>query len=78
MDAQRSAAAIEDLSVLPIARYPTIALLERAWVLRHSFTAYDALYVALAEALDAPLVTSDRHLASAVRAHASVPVVLLS
>jgi predicted nucleic acid-binding protein len=78
LDVERSAAAIQDLSVLPIARYPTIALLERAWVLRHNFTACDALYVALAEALDTSLVTSDEHLASAARTHASVPVVLLA
>ena len=68
---------MQDLLVLPIARYPTIALLERAWVLRHNFTAYDALYVALAEALDTSLVTSDERLASAVGAHANVSVVLL-
>ncbi len=78
LSAERSAAAIQDLSVLPIARYPTIALLERASVLRNNFTAYDALYVALAEALDAPLVTSDEHLASAARTHASVSVVLIA
>jgi len=78
LDADRSAAAIQDLSVLPIARYPTIALLERAWELRHNFTAYDALYVALAEALDTSLVTSDEHLASAVHADARVSVILLA
>lgn len=78
LDAERSAAAIQDLAVLPIARYPTIALLERAWFLRNNFTAYDALYVALAEALDTSLVTSDEHLASAVRAHASVSIVLIA
>lgn len=76
-DAERSARAIEDLSDLPIVRYPTIALLDRAWRLRHNFTAYDAMYVALAEALDTPLVTTDEHLASATRAHASISVVLL-
>ena len=78
LDADRSAAAIQDLSVLPIARYPTIALLERAWELRHNFTAYDALYVALAEALATSLVTSDEHLASAVHAHARIAVILLA
>lgn len=78
LDAERSAAALQDLAVLPIARYPTIALLERAWVLRHNFTAYDALYVALAEALDTSLVTSDEHLARAARTDAKVSVVLLA
>lgn len=77
LTAERSAAAIQDLFVLPIARYPTIALLERAWALRHNVTAYDALYIALAEALDTSLVTSDEHLASAARTHANVSVVLL-
>lgn len=77
LTAERSAAAIQDLFVLPIARYPTIALLERAWALRHNVTAYDALYIALAEALDTSLVTSEEHLASAARTHANVSVVLL-
>ncbi len=77
LDAERSAQAIDDLVELPIARYPTIALLERAWRLRRNFTAYDAMYVALAEALDAALVTADEHLASATRARASIVVVLL-
>lgn len=37
----------------------------RIWELRDNLTAYDAAYVALAEALDAPLLTGDRHLARA-------------
>jgi predicted nucleic acid-binding protein len=78
LDAERSAEAIQDLSLLPIARYPTIALLDRAWALRNNFTAYDALYVALAEALDTPLVTSDERLASAARTHAGVSIVLIA
>jgi predicted nucleic acid-binding protein len=45
-------------------RYPHEALLHRIWELRHNFTAYDAAYIALAEALDAPLVTCDRALSS--------------
>lgn len=77
LDAERSARAIEDLSDLPIARYPTIVLLDRAWSLRYNFTAYDAMYVALAEALETTLVTTDKHLASATHTHASISVVLL-
>ena len=76
LDAARSAAAMDDLADLPIARYPTIALLERAWALRQTFTAYDAMYVALAEALNTALVTADTHLARASRA-AGISVVLL-
>jgi predicted nucleic acid-binding protein len=78
LDAERSAAAIQDPSVLPIARYPTIALLERAWTLRNNYTAYDACTWRLAEALDTPLVTSDEHLASAARTDTGVPVVLIA
>jgi predicted nucleic acid-binding protein len=42
--------------------------------LRHNFSAYDATYVALAEQLDAELLTADQRLARAVRAHTSVLV----
>ena len=77
IDAARSHEAIDDLKVLPIARYPTIALLDRAWRLRQNFTGYDAMYVALAEALETPLVTMDERLAAAARIHATIEVVLL-
>ena len=50
---------------LPIKRLPHRPLLKRIWQLRHSLTAYDAAYVALAEGLDAPLFTRDRKLAAA-------------
>ena len=78
IDAQRSREAVADLSDLPITRYPTMALLERAWALRQNLTAYDAMYVALSEALGAHLVTTDGRLAAAARAHARIAVVLLS
>ena len=60
---ERAAAAIADLRALPVERHPHTTLLERAWELRRTITAYDAMYVALAEALDAPLVTRDARLA---------------
>jgi predicted nucleic acid-binding protein len=63
-----------DFADLPIHLYPTWPLLARAWELRGNLTAYDAMYVALAEALVAPLVTADLALARAARDHASVAV----
>ncbi len=78
VDAKRSASAVGTLGRLPIARYPTFTLLERAWALRHNFTAYDSMYVALAEALRTRLVTTDERLAIATRTHTGVEVVLLA
>ena len=62
--AERGQEAIEDLNDLPLTRYPHQILLDRVWELRHNLTAYTAIYIALAEALDAPLVTRDKRLAS--------------
>jgi predicted nucleic acid-binding protein len=47
-----------------ITRYDTAPLAERIWSLRHQYTSYDAAYLALAEALDAPLHTCDAKLDS--------------
>ena len=47
----------------PILRYPHQPLTSRIWELRDDLTAYDAAYVALAGALDAPLLTRDARLA---------------
>lgn len=55
----RGAEAIGDLAVMPITRHSHTPLLERAWQLRDNATAYDAVYLACAEALDASLVTRD-------------------
>ncbi len=60
----RAVAAIEDLADLPLERFAHGPLLARAFALRENSTVYDALYLALAEALDAPLVTRDGALAS--------------
>lgn len=62
---ERGQEALEDLTDLPINRYPHDLFLPRIWELRHNLTAYDAVYVALAETLSAPLLTRDRRLASA-------------
>jgi predicted nucleic acid-binding protein len=62
---QRGTEALEDLADLPLSRYSHDMLLPRIWQLRHNVTAYDAAYIALAEALDATLITCDRKLAAA-------------
>ena len=62
---RRFRAAIDDLSDLPIVRYPVRPFLVRTFQLRANVTAYDALYVALAEALGSVLVTGDVRLAAA-------------
>ena len=64
--------ATRDLADLPVVAWPHGPLLGRAWALRENVSAYDAVYVALAEALEAQLVTADRRLAKAVAAVANV------
>jgi predicted nucleic acid-binding protein len=63
LSADRGAEALSDFLDLPLTRYPHFVLLSRVWQLRHNLTAYDVAYLALAEALDAPLITRDRALA---------------
>ena len=62
---QRAEEALEDFSDLALERYPHVVLRPRSWELRETLTAYDAQYVALAELLDAPLVTADGPLSRA-------------
>lgn len=65
LDNRRAELAIIDLGALPMVRASHLALLRRCWELRENVTTYDAAYVALAEALDATLLTGDRRLAHA-------------
>jgi len=66
---------LQNLVELRILRHRHTSLLNRVWELRHHLTAYDAVYVALAEALDAPLLTCDAKIAAAPGHHAIVEVV---
>jgi predicted nucleic acid-binding protein len=72
---ERGVAALDDLAEFPVHRHPHAHLLPRIWELRHNLTAYDAAYVALAEVLDAPLLTCDRRLGRASGHGARVEVV---
>ncbi len=67
--------AIGLLGGFPMERYSHEPLLPRIWELRDNLTAYDAAYVALAEALRAPLITCDRRLANASGIRASIELV---
>jgi len=67
--------ALQDYLDLPITRHPHEPLLWRIWDLRDNLGAYDAAYVALAEALGATLVTCDAKLRAASGHHAVVEVV---
>lgn len=70
----RADEALDDLAALAIRRHAHFDLLDRAWELRDNLTAYDAMYVALAEALDAPLVTCDARLSTAPSHAAQIEV----
>ena len=65
IDAKRGREAIQDVATLALRRYGHESLLPRVWEMRDNLTAYGAVYVALAQALDAPLLTCDRRLAAA-------------
>jgi predicted nucleic acid-binding protein len=65
VSATRATEAIEDLSDLDLHRHAHLHLLTRAWQLRANVTSYDAMYVALAEALGATMITCDSSLAKA-------------
>ncbi|MDQ6746408.1 MAG: type II toxin-antitoxin system VapC family toxin [Actinomycetota bacterium] len=65
LDRTEASQAVEDLEAWPGERFGHQLLLSRAWELRDTVRGWDAMYVALAEALDAVLVTTDRRLAAA-------------
>lgn len=63
LDLEGAEVARDELALLGVRRHPDSALLRRAWELRDVCTTYDGLYVALAEALEASLLTRDARLA---------------
>jgi predicted nucleic acid-binding protein len=71
----RADEAIADFTDLDLHRHAHLDLLGRAWRLRDNITAYDAMYVALAEAIDAPIVTCDGPLAKAPGHQARIEVI---
>ena len=78
---ERGEQAMDDLLALPIERYPHDVLVRRAWDYRENFSAYDATYLALAEALapePVPVLTADARFARAAQTHSEVPVILVA
>jgi predicted nucleic acid-binding protein len=76
VSADRAAEAIEDLIDLDLHRHAHLDLLTRSWKLRDTVTAYDAMYIALAEALDATVVTCDTPLAKTPGHRAHIEVIV--
>jgi predicted nucleic acid-binding protein len=74
ISAERAREALDDLAAFRLRRWAHEPLTLRIWDLRQNLTAYDAAYVALAEALGACLLTRDRRLASAPGIRARVEV----
>lgn len=75
LSATRGAATLRLLDELPVRRHPHAPLVPRIWTLRTNLTAYDAAYVALAEALGAVLLTCDARIGRAPGLHTVVEVV---
>ena len=72
---ERAEEAVQDLGVLRVVRHGHLDLATRAWELRHNFTVYDAMYLALAEALDATVVTCDAPFGATPRLVARIEVI---
>lgn len=75
LDPRRVRLALDDLQELPLQRVEQTSLLWRCWELRDNLTIYDAAYVALAEALQAPLLTGDRRLSRSTGPRCTIEVV---
>jgi predicted nucleic acid-binding protein len=71
---ERAHDARADFDDLPIIRYPHAGVADRIWALRHNLTPYDAVFVAIAELIGCPLVTSDERLGRAAGHTATVEV----
>lgn len=74
LDATAASQAVDDLRSWPGERWPHRPLLERAWELRDNVRGYDALYVTLAEGLDATLLTLDARLSQAAGPRCTIEV----
>lgn len=75
MTAHAGWTAVDTWRRLGITRYPTVSVLERVWQLRDNLSAYDASYVALAEALSCSLLTADARLSRASGARCPITVI---
>lgn len=73
--ASRAEVALSDFQDLAIQRHEHRPLLRRVWGLRASLSAYDAAYIALAEALAAPMLTCDAKLARAHGHEATIELI---
>ncbi len=74
LDEERGRTVLTDLLEFPMRRHSHGVLMQRVWELRHNLSAYDAVYLALAESLDAALLTDDQRLVTATRRHSWVQV----
>jgi len=78
LTARRFSAAVTDMGAIDLDRFPTLPLLRRAYGLRSNVTAYDAVYVALAEVLGCELLTADARLAKAPGVRCPIRVLTLT
>jgi predicted nucleic acid-binding protein len=74
LDPRRVGLALKDLQELPMQRVEHACLLSRCWELRDNLTIYDAAYIALAEALQVPLLTGDRRLSRSTGPRCTIEV----